>query len=571
MKKINERISPYFLLSILIFAIGFGLRTYNINWDGRYYFHPDELHLYNVTSQLHLPDTWQAFWDTDSPLNPKFFAYGSLPLYLLKGTSHVVSLLGPELEQYSQLYAVGRLTSSLFDSLTILLVYMIAARIGLTMRWRLTAAAIYALAVFPIQNAHFYTVDTQLTFWAMCTLVLCLTAVHINRTWPLFLAAITTGMALSTKITAVLLVPIVLISLIFVCFAKHASWRRSALMAAGIGILLIGSMGAVTLVTQPYIAIDYHTFVRDVTQQLRMRADATIFPYTLQYINTKPYMYPMAQIIQWGLGPLVGILGFGGIGVLLIHIIAAVKKRAPTQNYTSLLLVLLVFFLFFIPLGSSAVKFMRYYLPLYPVLAITATYALYTLFQHIRLPFQLLFGSVVGGTYLFWITAFMAIYTTPHPWIQASTWITTQIPPGSTLAIEHWDRGLPVWGMSMYDVEELELYRPDSSAKINTLTQQLERSDYIIIASNRLHASIPRWPQRYPATIVYYEQLFSGQLGFEKVATFESYPQFLGVRINDARADESFTVYDHPQVLIFRKTTFDAGNAADMLRTRLTI
>lgn len=165
----------------------------------------------------------------------------------------------------------------------------------------------------------------------------------------------------------------------------------------------------------------------------------------------------------------------------------------------------------------------------------------------------------------------MAIYTTPHPWIQASTWITTQIPAGTTLAIEHWDRGLPVWGMSAYDVEELELYRPDSSAKINTLTQQLERSDYIIIASNRLHASIPRWPQRYPATIVYYEQLFSGQLGFEKVATFESYPQFLGVRINDARADESFTVYDHPQVLIFRKTTFDAGNAADMLRTRLTI
>lgn len=563
MKKVKKLISPYFLLFVLIVVGGFGLRIYNVNWDDGYYFHPDELHMYSVTMQLKTPNSWAEFWDTESSLNPKFFAYGSLPLYLLKTVSHVFSLYEPSYETYTNLYLIARPLSALFDSLTIILVYMIAVQVGLTMRWRLAAAAIYALAVFPIQNAHFYTVDTQLTFWTTCTLMLSLTAIHKKRTWPLFLAAIATGLALSTKITAIALVPIVLMSLIIVRVTTRTSWLRFALTTVGLGILLVGITSIVTLVTQPYVAIDYPTFVRDVTQQIRMRADAHVFPYTIQYLDTKPYLYPAAQIIQWGLGPLIGLLAFGGIGVLCGVVVRGLRNKTLPKE---LFVLLICFLLFFIPLGSSAVKFMRYYLPLYPILVITAIYALYMLFKNIRLPFQLLLGGVVGGSYLLWTAAFMSIYTTPHPWVNASDWINAQIPEGATIAIEHWDRGLPVWGMSRYNVETLELYHPDSPTKINTLIQQLERSDYIIIASNRLHASIPKWPERYPATIAYYDQLLSGQLGFEKIAVFESYPQFLGIRIKDAKADESFTVYDHPQALIFKKTTFDAENTADVLR-----
>mgnify|MGYP000895480115 CR=1 FL=1 len=48
--------------------------------------------------------------------------------------------------------------------------------------------------------------------------------------------------------------------------------------------------------------------------------------------------------------------------------------------------------------------------------------------------------------------------------------------------------------------------------------------------------------------------LFEGRLGYTLVRSFASRPRLAGIVFNDDFADESFTVYDHPKVLIFRNT-----------------
>jgi YYY domain-containing protein len=68
--------------------------------------------------------------------------------------------------------------------------------------------------------------------------------------------------------------------------------------------------------------------------------------------------------------------------------------------------------------------------------------------------------------------------------------------------------------------------------------------------------------------------MFEGNLGFELVAVFESYPQLVlsGVEeigpiiINDQAAEEAFTFYDHPKVLIFKKSAdYNAEQVASIL------
>src|SRR5690606_20907211 len=94
----------------------------------------------------------------------------------------------------------------------------------------------------------------------------------------------------------------------------------------------------------------------------------------------------------------------------------------------------------------------------------------------------------------------------------------------------------------------------------------LEGADYVVISSHRVRGAILQLEREYPATIRYYELLDSGELGFDLVAHFELRPSLFGVTVDDSGADESFTVYDHPEVSIYKKSErWDAEAALALL------
>jgi len=147
-----------------------------------------------------------------------------------------------------------------------------------------------------------------------------------------------------------------------------------------------------------------------------------------------------------------------------------------------------------------------------------------------------------------------------------------------------WDDAIPL-GLSGYgpfgyetglygDNRNLELYWNDSQEKLDRFYTTLDQSDVIVMTSNRQWGTTVRVPERYPLTSEYYRallgcpqgadllncyskaqpEMYSGQLGFELTAVFESDPNLGNLKINDQLAEEAFTVYDHPKVLIFQKT-----------------
>ena len=161
----------------------------------------------------------------------------------------------------------------------------------------------------------------------------------------------------------------------------------------------------------------------------------------------------------------------------------------------------------------------------------------------------------------------MNIYTNPNTRVLASEWIYKNIPADKTIAREHWDDGLPIGGNIIYKTLELPIYGMTDPITENEIYQKVQEADYIIIASNRLYAPLQRiskncqkWklPQERCSHNArkYYEKLFGGKLGYKKVAEFENPPTIpiLNIPINDQNADESFTVYDHPKVMIFKKS-----------------
>ncbi|HEY0872055.1 MAG TPA: DUF2298 domain-containing protein [Vicinamibacterales bacterium] len=146
----------------------------------------------------------------------------------------------------------------------------------------------------------------------------------------------------------------------------------------------------------------------------------------------------------------------------------------------------------------------------------------------------------------------------------------------------------PFGGLYRGDLN-LQVYWDDTTEKLDRLVGILDQADFIFLPTNHQYAQITRLPERYPLTTLYYRELigcppseaavaacydrarpgmFEGRLGFELAAVFESYPRLGPFEINDQSAEEAFTFYDHPKVLIFRKSPdFDPDRVRSILTT----
>ena len=85
------------------------------------------------------------------------------------------------------------------------------------------------------------------------------------------------------------------------------------------------------------------------------------------------------------------------------------------------------------------------------------------------------------------------------------------------------------------------------------MANALAGGDYLVISSRRWSGTLPRLPN-FPLMRRYYGLLFSGDLGYAPVATFRSSPRLGPLVFPDDSAEETFQVFDHPTVLIFRNS-----------------
>ena len=356
------------------------------------------------------------------------------------------------------------------------------------------------------------------------------------------------------------------------------------------GMVVTGLVALVTFVLcEPYAVIDAATFAADVAQESQMARGAYDIPYTRQFIGTLPYVYPIQQAIVWSMGIPLGIAGFVAMVVAAVRGCLAAASRSWRRAGD--FLVPLAWVLPYLGIvGAFHAKFLRYLLPILPFLSLWAAWMLVGLLRAggRRLARAVGWGAlatVVAGSALYAV-AYLNIYAETHPWIQTTAWMCRNLPAGSRIAVEHWDDTLPLLQGTgelrcsrQHLLTQLAVYNRDDQAKLEMLLNGIEGNDYIVLASNRLYNTIPRLPGRYPLTSRYYHLLLGEELGFELVHTAATYPRVFGVDlVHDTfhdpdlpkpallsaveaqrrslvlgRADESYSVYDHPMTMVFQK------------------
>ena len=580
-----------------LLSLSLGLRLWGINWDQGGLFHPDERAFLFQVQEIHFPDLGQyptlrekldAIRGPDSPLNPGSFNWGSLPHYMLKSVQYVAqAFMDRDLTGWDLRFP-GRALSAIGDTFTVALVFLIGWR-WFSLRSGFLAACMIGLSVINIQLAHFWAVDTLMTTFITATVLFAIRVAHHGRTSDAALTGLMAGLAFATKFSVSPLAVAVIASFAIFAFSKSGDsfeahgWRsRAAALRqwqAFRGLLIASAVALATvIVTQPYMFTDFSTFLGNISDQGQMVRRINDWPFTRQYIDTGKYWYQIFQLGFWGVGPVMGLTIWFGLAAAIVF---AWFNRRKTD------LVILAWVIpYLLITGWFDVKFMRYMLPLVPFLVIYGARLLWWIGDMLVAIWpQRRYLVAVPAVIMLIFTAqyalsFMAIYSGPHPAQAASTWLLENAAPGSKIVQEHWEEGTPRVAGLEYVHEQLPLYDPDSFAKFSKIADLLAESDYLVLYSNRLWGTLPRLPDRYPYSATYYEKLFGGELGYELAFTDTRPVQSLGITyrenqfarvpfdppagfeqptgklltISPGWADESFSVYDHPQVLIFKNT-----------------
>jgi YYY domain-containing protein len=602
-------------LLIAILLVGALLRLYNIAWDSGTLPHPDERSTVAFYApSIRWPgdlktafdprrSTLNPFWDVNSD-HRRSYTYGHFPLYTLVLTAGAAESLAPlaeglglpeplvhilaEAQSMAGYAFIGRFLVAIADVASIYLVFLIGRRLYRT--WAgLLAAALLAFTVLHIQLSHFFAVDPVSATFTLLALYGSMLMYDRRSVGASVLTGVGIGLAVASKYSAL---PIIAAPLVAVALSvmRAALDERGAVFRLALRNLVIAGVVSfiVFAVTSPFVFLDFESFWQVVVkEQGDMVSGVADFPFTRQYRGTPAYLYFIEQQIRWGMGWPLGLLAFAGLTWVVIR---AILGRAKPGEWILLSWVVL----YFGPTGLFLAKFMRYMVPVVPLFILFGVGLVASLASgnlgiresgnqgisesgnretgesgfafHVSLftfYFSLVIALVVLLVAAIWSLAFVnGVYGTPHSWVTASRWVYENVPDGTCIAVEHWEEGFPrSWGepgmnpgAHQYHQPSLPMYEEDTRGKFETIRDTLRDCDYLVLASNRLWRTIPRLPERYPMSTRYYQALFDGELGFEEIYSLDTPPRLGPLVFDDQDADESFTVYDHPRPVIFKKT-----------------
>lgn len=588
----NFKQRTYIGIFIVIGLLLIYTRFVNLNWGLPYPFHPDERNMAIAVSQL----TCTGF-NTEC-FNPHFFAYGQFPLYI----GYILIALYHFLERFTSdkmtdAFMSLRIVSAVSSVLTFVVLYKLTELFFafekkgrlLSLKSKLVIASIlFIFSPFFIQFSHFGTTESllMLFYTTIIYLVFLLDRQRISLQMFVIFSAIICGLSLGTKVSSALFVIIPFLYLLFFLYSFFKKKKYGVIVLSIAEFCIIA--GLISFISSPHNFLSFNEFYSSIRYESQVGTGALHVFYTRQFEGTIPIIFQILHIFPYVLGWPVFLLFLSSLFLL-----------PWKKDYIFLRIFFLVFFL---PNAFFYAKWTRFIAPVFPIALFCATIFLIQIYDSIYTYIQRNFRHkrnsesrrVYGAkaafiiiTYLLAIPgmAFLSVYTNQDPRFVSSDWIYKNIPNNSYILSETANvTDLPsppskyIIPPINYRYISFDFYNVDQNLfLLNDLKNYVSSADYIFMPSRRVfenHTCLRNsglgnvdlnyaqrcayLKQTYPVLNEYYEKLFNGALGFHKVAEFSNYPkiQLFGktlVEFHDEDAEETWTVFDHPVIRIYKR------------------
>lgn len=543
------------LIITLIILLGLSLRLNNLNWDQGFHLHPDERFLTMVGNDIDLPKSISEYLNPQtSSLNPynngyDFFVYGMFPVFLNK----IVALIFNN-NNYFDFTTQGRLLSGLADGLIILLIYkalqLFEIKYSFDKSIKYWGAFFYSITVLSIQLSHFFTVDTFLNLFVFTSFYFAFKYSLFMNNKNIYLSSFFLGLGIASKVSALLMLPLI----VYLIWYKNKNLKQFFKFKLIYIIILYFTLR----IFNPYLFDNSNflnpniskIFINNISTLKSFESFSTWYPPAIQWISKTPIIYSLYNLSFFGTGIFIFILFLYGSIIVF--------RLKNNSLFKALLIWLIGIFIYH---STQFVQGMRYFFLIYPFIAIFAGIGAFYLLNYFkRFSFYEVSLSFIVILALIWPLSFSQIYKKDHSRVEASKWIYKNIEANSTILTEYWDDPLPLLlenSPKDFINFQLPVFEIDTIQKWKKMNEFLDKGDYLILSSNRGWGSIISIPEKYPIMSNFYKNLFQNKLEYKKIMEISSFPTFylsgFNIKLNDSIADESFTVYDHPKVLIFKK------------------
>lgn len=499
-------------------------------------YHPDEPHIFMALNNMR-PEKLD--------FNPRYFVYPTLYIYavgvaLRAGSAFGLVTLTRSKEFYfrypdemGNLYAVARATTVAFAILTVVACYALG-RSAFGRRAGLLAAVFLGVSPLFVVHSHYATVDVPVTFWMTASLWATVRALDSRRTAWYALAGLTAGLAAATKYYGgVVILPLLMRDLLR--GEPRTGWRP---VLAVVGLVPVGF-----LLGCPYAALAPRDFVEYGVNVLLDAQAIGVESYDLVYgYFPWPFFYHLYLSLPQGMGLPLLLLALAGTAW-------ALRRRTATD------VVLLVFVLaYYVMIGVSFLRPMRYSLPLLPPLAVLASRLAIEAYDRLAgagrpAAVAVLWGTLVAaaGTFSLLVSVgYVRTMVEPDARDEAAAWLARHVPPGARIGlILPPGFQTPPLAASRYDLRVIGLDRP---------TLERELPDYLVMSEIEFRDFL-RALSKYPQEVALLLELLSGATvgDYRYVPVkFMRHPRLLGLDLKPRLPPHDW-LYISPDVYVLKR------------------
>ncbi len=520
-----------------ILAVAFLFRAVGIRWgipDSSHYFsfHPDEWVILGYTLGLDIPH---------GQLDPHFYNYGTVYLYLL----HLAILAGStygwltppsdiaQYEAFAGLYLTGRWLSVAAGVLTCWLVWEMGKRLC---GYRCAMVAAFLLAIAPLHtlHCHFLTTDATATLFTTGVLLAALKLYEGGGKRALVAAAALIGLASATRYNAVLVGIAPLLALWLRAREHGEPWWGKAL-------LLVVLSAAAFLFFCPGVWMNPQEFWRDFGYEAKHVREG----HGLVFVDTGlGWVYHYWTNLRFGLGlPLLLLATFS----MLI---------APLSRRPQVLILWAFVVVYYLFLGSFAVRFARYLLPLLPPLMVLTAWLIAESWRNTQQAGRVIVTAVAGSIAVYtliWGVAVTVVLLQPDPRLQALEWIRQHVPQGTRIAFAtvpwfYTPPLSPYWGELQpsrraeraREVKEYHLLVPGEEWDVHVLQQ----AQVVVLSQFEVDDAVR---VRHAPALAFLHEL---ERSFRRVAQFDTTFRVDGVRFGKRNVPHDM-LYPFPRIEVW--------------------